>query len=148
MTLRRDRSRRRLPRRPAAGQGACAEPAPGDHRPARPHGRALQPHARGPARLPPLRRHALHRTAFAGATTGQQLLYALDEQVRRWEAEGQVTQVRVLGLPRPIVDDEGVCRGIVAQDLRTMQIRAFPADAVVLATGGNGIDLRPLDQRR
>ena len=25
------------------------------------------------------------RTAFAGATTGQQLLYALDEQVRRWE---------------------------------------------------------------
>src|ERR1700734_4059527 len=26
-----------------------------------------------------------HRTAFAGATTGQQLLYALDEQVRRWE---------------------------------------------------------------
>src|SRR3954469_19308236 len=26
-----------------------------------------------------------HRTAFAGATTGQQLLYALDEQVRRYE---------------------------------------------------------------
>src|SRR6202035_4660754 len=26
-----------------------------------------------------------HRPAFAGATTGQQLLYALDEQVRRWE---------------------------------------------------------------
>src|SRR5580658_10822266 len=31
-----------------------------------------------------------HRTAFAGATTGQQLLYALDEQVRRHEAEGRV----------------------------------------------------------
>src|SRR6201997_2444202 len=31
-----------------------------------------------------------HRTAFAGATTGQQLLYALDEQVRRYEAEGLV----------------------------------------------------------
>src|SRR4029079_1308685 len=30
------------------------------------------------------------RTAFAGATTGQQLLYALDEQVRRWETEGKV----------------------------------------------------------
>src|SRR3954452_20284569 len=26
-----------------------------------------------------------HRTAFAGATTGQQLLYPLDEQVRRYE---------------------------------------------------------------
>src|SRR5499433_3171971 len=31
-----------------------------------------------------------HRTAFAGATTGQQLLYALDEQVRRFESEGKV----------------------------------------------------------
>ena len=29
-------------------------------------------------------------TAFAGATTGQQLLYALDEQVRRWEVAGKV----------------------------------------------------------
>src|SRR5919199_4826503 len=33
-----------------------------------------------------------HRTAFAGATTGQQLLYALDEQVRRWETAGLVTK--------------------------------------------------------
>ena len=32
------------------------------------------------------------RTAFAGATTGQQLLYALDEQVRRWEVAGKVTK--------------------------------------------------------
>ena len=31
-----------------------------------------------------------HRTAFAGATTGQQLLYALDEQVRRHEVAGKV----------------------------------------------------------
>ncbi len=39
-----------------------------------------------------------HRTAFAGATTGQQLLYALDEQVRRYESEGKVTEVRGLGV--------------------------------------------------
>ena len=32
------------------------------------------------------------RTFFAGATTGQQLLYALDEQTRRWEAEGRVNK--------------------------------------------------------
>src|ERR1700750_998574 len=31
-----------------------------------------------------------HRTAFAGASTGQQLLYALDEQVRRHESSGKV----------------------------------------------------------
>ena len=41
------------------------------------------------------------RTAFAGATTGQQLLYALDQQVRRWDVAGRGAQVRVLGFPRP-----------------------------------------------
>jgi succinate dehydrogenase / fumarate reductase flavoprotein subunit len=33
-----------------------------------------------------------HRTAFAGASTGQQLLYALDEQVRKWETLGRVNK--------------------------------------------------------
>lgn len=78
------------------------------------------------------------RTAFAGATTGQQLLYALDEQVRRWEAEGIVAKYEMWEFLAPITDDAGICRGVVAQDMRTMQTRAFPADAVVLATGGNG----------
>src|SRR5260370_17513121 len=31
-----------------------------------------------------------NRTAFAGATTGQQLLYALDEQVRSYESDAKV----------------------------------------------------------
>ena len=39
----------------------------------------------------------------------------------------------------PIVDDDGVCRGIVAQDMRTMEIKAFRGDAVVMATGGCGV---------
>ena len=55
---RRDGLRRRLPRQPAARQGHVRRGA-GHRLHARPHGRALQPHARGPARLPPLRRHAL-----------------------------------------------------------------------------------------
>ena len=38
-----------------------------------------------------------------------------------------------------VLDDERVCRGIVAQNLRTMEIKVFPADAVILATGGPGI---------
>ena len=32
----------------------------------------------------------------------------------------------------------GVCRGICAMDLRTMEVRTFPADAVIIATGGVG----------
>jgi succinate dehydrogenase / fumarate reductase flavoprotein subunit len=79
------------------------------------------------------------RTHFAGATTGQQLIYALDEQVRRWEAEGKVRKYEHWEFLRPVVDEAGLTQGIVAQDLRTMQVRGFRADAVVMATGGCGL---------
>lgn len=80
-----------------------------------------------------------HRTAFAGATTGQQLLYALDEQVRRWEAAGLVTKYEHWEFLGAVIDDDGVCRGISAQDLRSMQIHTMRGDAVILASGGPGI---------
>lgn len=105
------------------------------------------------------------RTAFAGATTGQQLLYALDEQVRAQEVAGMVKKYEYWTFVSAIIDegvanaagvstagvagtagDEaaaadspiGICKGIVAQDLASMEVRAFPADAVIIATGGCG----------
>ncbi|MGG4491830.1 succinate dehydrogenase flavoprotein subunit [Metabacillus idriensis] len=80
-----------------------------------------------------------HRTAFAGATTGQQLLYALDEQVRRYEVAGLVTKYEGWEFLGAVVDDDGVCRGITGQDLTTMEMKAFRSDAVIMATGGPGI---------
>ncbi|MDA5110303.1 succinate dehydrogenase flavoprotein subunit [Brevibacillus thermoruber] len=80
-----------------------------------------------------------HRTAFAGATTGQQLLYALDEQVRRFETEGLVTKYEYWDFLGVVLDDAGTCRGITAQNLRNGEIQSFRADAVILATGGPGI---------
>ncbi len=79
------------------------------------------------------------RTAFAGATTGQQLLYALDEQVRRWNAAGAVEMYEGWDFLGPVIDDDGRCRGAIAQNVVSMEIRAFPADAVILATGGCGL---------
>jgi succinate dehydrogenase / fumarate reductase flavoprotein subunit len=79
-----------------------------------------------------------NRTAFAGATTGQQLLYALDEQVRRHEDEGKVQKYEGWEFLSAVLDSKHVCRGICAMDLRTMEVRTFPADAVILATGGVG----------
>lgn len=79
------------------------------------------------------------RTAFAGATTGQQLLYALDEQVRRWEVAGKIKKYEFWDFLGPVVDERGVCRGAIAQDLVTMEIRAFPADAVIVGSGGCGL---------
>ncbi len=97
-------------------------------------------------------RSLFHRTAYEGATTGQQLLYTLDEQVRRFETEPVVDEV---GMTMPgehrvrkfegwdflslIQDSRGTCIGIVAHDLTNMDVQAFPADAVCLATGGPGM---------
>ncbi|MGJ7912426.1 succinate dehydrogenase flavoprotein subunit [Neobacillus sp. LXY-1] len=80
-----------------------------------------------------------HRTAYAGATTGQQLLYALDEQVRSLEVKGLVTKYESWEFISAVLDDAGVCRGITAQNLRTMEMKAFPADAVIMASGGLGM---------
>ncbi|MBO1002696.1 succinate dehydrogenase flavoprotein subunit [Pseudogracilibacillus auburnensis] len=80
-----------------------------------------------------------HRTAYAGATTGQQLLYALDEQVRRYEVEGLVTKYEGWEFLGAIIDEEGVGRGIVAQSIKNHEIKSFPSDATILATGGPGI---------
>ena len=79
-----------------------------------------------------------NRTAFAGATTGQQLLYALDEQVRRYESEGKVRKFEHWEFLSAVLDSGRVCRGICALDLRTMEVRTFPADAIIVATGGIG----------
>ncbi|HXE90547.1 MAG TPA: succinate dehydrogenase flavoprotein subunit [Terriglobales bacterium] len=79
-----------------------------------------------------------HRTAFAGATTGQQLLYALDEQVRRFEAEGKVQKFEHWEFLSAVLDGNRVCRGICAMDLRSMEVRTFPADAIIVCTGGIG----------
>ncbi len=79
-----------------------------------------------------------NRTAFAGATTGQQLLYALDEQVRRYESEGKVKKYEGWEFLSAVLDSNGAARGITALDLRTMELRSFPADAIILATGGIG----------
>src|SRR5436190_15611300 len=74
-----------------------------------------------------------HRTAFAGASTGQQLLYALDEQVRRHEVTGKVKKFEHWEVTSLILDDHQVCRGLVAMNLQTLDLKSFPADAVIMA---------------
>ena len=80
-----------------------------------------------------------HRTAYAGATTGKQILYALDEQVRRAEMDGLVEKLEQWDFLSAALDGSGRCVGIVAQDLRSMEVRSFAADGVLLATGGLGM---------
>lgn len=80
-----------------------------------------------------------HRTAFCGASTGQQLLYSLDEQVRRYEAKGLVEKFENHEFLRLILDEEGRARGVVIHDLFNLKLQVLKADAVVMATGGLGL---------
>lgn len=79
-----------------------------------------------------------HRTAFCGASTGQQMLYSLDEQVRRHETKGRVEKFENHEFLRLILDDDGIARGIVMHDLLNLNLHVLKADAVVIATGGLG----------
>jgi succinate dehydrogenase / fumarate reductase flavoprotein subunit len=81
----------------------------------------------------------VHRTAYAGATTGQQLMYALDQQVRRYEDQELVTKHEGWEFLGAVRDGAGTARGIVAMDLASLEIRAFRGDATMVATGGPGV---------
>ena len=79
-----------------------------------------------------------NRTAFAGATTGQQLIYALDEQVRKHESEGKINRYEGFTFVKAILDDNGKACGAVIQDLASMKLIALKGEAVIMATGGIG----------
>ena len=67
-----------------------------------------------------------HRTAFAGATTGQQLLYALDEQVRSFEVDGLVTKYEgweFLGIVKD--EDMQCCKRNCSSKYDNLEIKSF-----------------------
>jgi len=80
-----------------------------------------------------------HRTAFAGATTGQQLLYALDEQVRHYEVQGLVEKMEWHEYLGAVLNGDGRCVGAIIHNLRSGEISTERGDAVILATGGPGL---------
>ena len=80
-----------------------------------------------------------HRTAFAGATTGQQLLYTLDEQVRHYEVLDLVEKMEWHEYLGAVLNGDGRCVGAVIHNLRSGEISTEKGDAVILATGGPGL---------
>lgn len=80
-----------------------------------------------------------HRTAFCGASTGQQLLYSLDEQVRRYEVRGLIEKYENHEFMRLVIDEQGRARGIVLMDLFNLKLDVLKADAVIFGTGGPGL---------
>ena len=75
------------------------------------------------------------RTAFAQSGTGKQIMTALIDAVRRYEAEGSVVR-----LPRhdfvTLLLDGRACGGALLRDRFDGSLSELSADAVIMATGG------------
>src|SRR6201999_1388711 len=55
-----------------------------------------------------------------------------------FESEGKVTKYEGWEFLSAVLDGNGVCRGIAALNLRSMEVKTFPADAIIICTGGIG----------
>ncbi|MCB1768291.1 MAG: succinate dehydrogenase flavoprotein subunit, partial [Candidatus Competibacteraceae bacterium] len=74
------------------------------------------------------------RTCAAADRTGHAILHTLYQQALKHDAEFFI-EYFALDL---IMDDDGVCRGVVAWDLADGSLHVFRAHETVLATGGYG----------
>tara|TARA_B100001123_G_scaffold116525_1_gene135700 strand:+ start:224 stop:1906 length:1683 start_codon:yes stop_codon:yes gene_type:complete len=81
------------------------------------------------------------RTFFVGAITGSALLHVLYEQSLKLGLnvyeEWFVTK---------LIIEDGVCRGVVAYDIKNGQLHTIKAKAVIMAAGGNGRVFEPSTQ--
>ena len=77
------------------------------------------------------------RTFYARGQTGQQLLLGAYSALNRQVAAGNVT-VRSRQQMMDLVTENGRAVGITVRDMVTGRITSYPADAVILATGGYG----------
>jgi len=77
---------------------------------------------------------SVNRTLFAADKSGFHMLHAIFQNTLRYE---RIVRYDEHFATRLLVHD-GVCRGVVALDLRSGEFRAFTARATILATGGCG----------
>lgn len=75
-----------------------------------------------------------HRTCAAADRTGHAILHTLYQQSLKHNAEFFI-EYFAMDL---LMDDDGVCRGVMAIDMATGEIHRYRAHQVLLATGGYG----------
>lgn len=75
------------------------------------------------------------RTAFAKSDTGKQIMTAMIDAVRHFEAQGQIERFEHHSF-RTLLMKDNICHGCVVCDNYTGKIKTFYADAFIMATGG------------
>jgi len=80
------------------------------------------------------------RTCYSADKTGHALLHTLYEQIVKFyqAAERQEMVLYNEWLVTRIVVDNGRCIGLIGLDIKSGNLSAFKADAVIFATGGSG----------
>lgn len=79
-----------------------------------------------------------HRTAYAGASTGKQIMSALIREARKYEASAVIKRLLGRQFYSALIRD-GVCYGVLLYNEKTCEIETVYADAVVVATGGQNL---------
>ena len=95
--------------------------------------------ARTPEGLPDLVRLAgssCRRSLYSHAGVGAQLANVLYAQLRRRVSSGKVRLFEGWEFLSLVLDEKGLCRGVVAANRSNMEIKPFAAEAVVLCSGG------------
>ena len=79
-----------------------------------------------------------NRTAYAGASTGKQIMSALIREARKYEGAGVIRRVLGRRFYSGLIED-GRCYGALLYNEKTCQTETVLADAVVVATGGQNL---------
>lgn len=79
-----------------------------------------------------------NRTAYAGASTGKQIMTALIREVRKYECSGQIKRLLGRQFHSALMKD-GRCYGAMLYNEKERKMEVIYADAVVAATGGQNV---------
>ena len=79
-----------------------------------------------------------NRTAYAGTSTGKQIMSALIREARKYEATEMIKRLLGRQFYSGLIKD-GKCYGALLYNEKTCQMETVYADAVVVATGGQNL---------
>lgn len=79
-----------------------------------------------------------NRTAYAGASTGKQIMSALIREARKYEASDVIKRLLGRQFYSALIRD-GKCFGALLYNEKTCELETVYADAVVVATGGQNL---------
>ena len=79
-----------------------------------------------------------NRTAYAGASTGKQIMTALIREARKYECSGVITRILGRQFHSALIRD-GKCYGALLYNEKTRKMETVYAGAVVVATGGQNL---------